>query len=40
MENHRTGLVWSVMRSNESIRRGLARAGFAGGWLEGAQKAA
>jgi hypothetical protein len=40
IENHRTGLVWRVMRRNESIRRGLARAGFTGGWLEGARNAA
>jgi hypothetical protein len=40
MENHRTGLVWRVMRRNESIRRGLQRAGFSGGWLEGARNAA
>jgi hypothetical protein len=34
IENHRTGLVWRVMRSNPAIRRGLQRAGFKGGWLE------
>ena len=35
IENYRTGFVWEVMRENEHIRRGLRRAGFAGGWLEG-----
>ena len=33
MENWRTGLVWHTMRRNPHIRRGLARAGFTGGWL-------
>lgn len=35
IENHRTGLVWDVMRSNPYVVRGLCRAGFTGGWLEG-----
>lgn len=34
IENHRTGHVWQVMRRCEPIRRGLARAGFHGGWLD------
>src|SRR4029078_7214362 len=34
IENHRTGLVWKLMRRNEHLRRGLERAGFRGGWLE------
>ena len=34
MENHRSELVWRVMRKNPHIRRGLERAGFTGGWLE------
>jgi hypothetical protein len=34
IENHRTGLVWRVMRRNPHIQRGLLRAGFRGGWLE------
>ncbi len=34
IENHRSGLVWRVMRNNPHIRRGLERAGFTGGWLE------
>jgi hypothetical protein len=33
IENYRSGLVWNVMRRNQHIRRGLRRAGFAGGWL-------
>jgi hypothetical protein len=35
IENHRSGLIWDVLRGNPHIRRGLRRAGFAGGWLEG-----
>ncbi|MGH8262633.1 MAG: glucoamylase family protein, partial [Steroidobacteraceae bacterium] len=34
IENHRTGFVWSVMKRNPHIRRGLERAGFTGGWLQ------
>ena len=34
IENHRSGLVWNVLRGNAHIRRGLRRAGFTGGWLE------
>ncbi len=34
IENHRSGLVWNVMKKNEHIRRGLRRAGFTGGWLD------
>ncbi|MGQ0836038.1 MAG: glucoamylase family protein [Gammaproteobacteria bacterium] len=34
IENHRSGLIWRVMRTNPHIRRGLQRAGFTGGWLE------
>lgn len=34
IENHRSGLVWKTMRKNPHLRRGLARAGFAGGWLD------
>ena len=33
IENHRSGLIWDVMRTNPHIRRGLERAGFTGGWL-------
>ena len=34
-ENHRSGLVWPVMKKNPHIVRGLCRAGFTGGWLTG-----
>ncbi|HWM86424.1 MAG TPA: glucoamylase family protein [Kofleriaceae bacterium] len=34
-ENHRSGLVWRLMRSNPHVVRGLCRAGFTGGWLKG-----
>ena len=34
LENHRSELVWRLMRENPYIRRGLERAGFTGGWLE------
>ncbi|MCW4460191.1 Tat pathway signal protein [Sphingomonas sp. BT-65] len=34
MENHRSGLVWKVMRKNPHIVRGLKRIGFKGGWLD------
>jgi hypothetical protein len=34
IENYRTGFVWRVMRRNPHIQRGLARAGFRGGWLD------
>lgn len=33
IENHRSGLIWEVLRDHPVIRRGLARAGFRGGWL-------
>jgi hypothetical protein len=33
IENYRSGLIWRVMRKNPYLRRGLERAGFAGGWL-------
>jgi hypothetical protein len=35
IENHRSELIWNVMKKNPHIRRGLERAGFTGGWLEG-----
>jgi hypothetical protein len=34
IENHRTGLIWRVMRTNPYIKAGLQRAGFTGGWLD------
>ena len=33
LENHRTGLVWDLLKRSPYIRRGLERAGFSGGWL-------
>jgi hypothetical protein len=35
IENYRSGLVWRTMRRSPHIVRGLERAGFTGGWLEG-----
>jgi hypothetical protein len=35
LENHRSGLVWKTMKKNPYVARGLCRAGFRGGWLEG-----
>ena len=37
IENYRSGLIWRVMRHDPDLRRGLARAGFTGGWLEDAK---
>jgi hypothetical protein len=34
LENHRTGLIWELMKRSPYIVRGLCRAGFTGGWLE------
>lgn len=36
IENYRSGFVWALMRKNPYIVAGLRRAGFAGGWLDGA----
>jgi hypothetical protein len=33
IENHRTGLLWHLMRKCPYIAKGLRRAGFDGGWL-------
>ena len=33
IENHRSRLIWDLMRSSQHIRRGLGKAGFTGGWL-------
>jgi hypothetical protein len=33
IENHRSGLIWNLMRECAPIRNGLKRAGFEGGWL-------
>lgn len=35
IENYRTGMLWRLMRGSPYVVRGLCRAGFAGGWLEG-----
>ena len=34
-ENHRTGLLWALMRNGRWIVDGLMRAGFDGAWLNG-----
>jgi len=34
IENYRTELIWTTMRRNPYITRGLQRAGFTGGWLD------
>ncbi|RRB07332.1 glucoamylase family protein [Larkinella rosea] len=34
-ENYRTNLIWNLMMRSPTIRRGLLRAGFRGGWLKG-----
>ncbi len=36
LANYRSESVWRVMRRSPTIVRGLRRAGFTGGWLEGA----
>jgi len=33
IENYRSGLPWRLGRANSSVRAGLRRAGFNGGWL-------
>jgi hypothetical protein len=33
VDNYRFDLIWRVMRTSTYLRRGLARAGFTGGWL-------
>jgi hypothetical protein len=33
IENYRSGLIWTIMKRNPHVRRGLERAGFSGGWL-------
>ncbi|MEP6504023.1 MAG: glucoamylase family protein [Betaproteobacteria bacterium] len=34
IENYRSGLPWRLMRGDATLRRGLARADFGGGWLD------
>ncbi len=36
-ENYRTGLVWETLKKSPYLVRGLQRAGFQGGWLDGAR---
>jgi hypothetical protein len=36
VENHRTELLWRLMRTCSHLNTGLKRAGFRGGWLKGA----
>jgi hypothetical protein len=36
VENHRSGMLWELMRSNGHIVRGLRCAGFRNGWLNAA----
>jgi hypothetical protein len=33
-ENHRTAMVWDLMKRSPYVRAGLERAGFEGGWLK------
>ena len=35
IENHRTELLWRLVKKNPYITRGLCRSGFSGGWLAG-----
>ncbi len=35
IENHRSGMIWNLMRRSSVCFRGLRRAGFTGGWLDG-----
>ena len=35
IENYRSEIVWSAMKKSPYIVRGLCRAGFSGGWLQG-----
>jgi hypothetical protein len=34
VENHRTGLIWSLMKGNPAVIQGMKRAGFKGGWID------
>lgn len=38
VENYRTELVWRTLHRNAHIRRGLRAVGFAGGWLDAAER--
>jgi hypothetical protein len=35
IENHDSELIWNIMKKNPYIIKGLQRAGFKGGWLDG-----
>jgi hypothetical protein len=35
IENHKSELIWDLMKKNPYIVQGLQKAGFTGGWLEG-----
>jgi hypothetical protein len=37
VENHRSGMLWKLMRGSAPIVRGLRSAGFDGGWLDDAK---
>jgi hypothetical protein len=37
IENHRSGLLWQLMRGCAYLRDGLRVAGFRGGWLPDAE---
>ncbi|WP_222861609.1 glucoamylase family protein [Oceaniovalibus sp. ACAM 378] len=34
IENHRSGMIWDLMRDSPVFQQGLRRAGFKGGWLD------
>lgn len=36
LENHRSGMLWRLLRTCPYVVAGLRRAGFTGGWLDGA----
>ena len=38
IENHRSGMVWNLMRGCDWITTGLRRAGFEGGWLRAEER--
>ena len=38
VENHRSGLLWRLMRGNPYVAEGLRRAGFTGGWLDASSR--
>ena len=38
VENHRSGLLWKLLRSCKPVVDGLRRADFSGGWLAAEQK--